>query len=225
MKATNLCCIFFLSFLPTLVSAQEEDVYSALRYAYTEEEMCNAELRIANGTPRIDLDYQVVLSTAMSKALNKVEPDFKPWPLSHFHPDVRSTYKFTDERTERFRRAHQSPAVVIGDFNDDGKNDAIMIGYDKTHEIGVKVLSKGDNYEVAVSSKTKHNELSKDFDPYKPVCHFYYIELVEKGREIKSDYEEKPLKLKADAERYVGEKTSGISYYENGEWHGYVTGD
>lgn len=225
MKTTIFGYIFLLAFPSSPVFAQDEDIYSPLRYAYTEEEFCSASEKVANGTPRIEISYQIILSTPMSKALRKVEPDFKIWPLSHFDPYTRSTYKFNDEHSERLLRVYRSPSAVIGDFNGDGKSDVIMIGYDKTHEIEVTLLSKKNEYEVTVSSKTQYNKLPEDFDPHKPVCYTNHLELVEKGQEVKSGFEEKSLILKTDAFRHEGEKSSSIFYYVDGKWRGYVTGD
>lgn len=72
--------------------------------------------------PKVEISYDIVLSSAMSEALKKRYPDFKIWKQVNFDPEVVREYRYTD---------YQSPSGVFGDFNGDNIVDAVLMGYNK----------------------------------------------------------------------------------------------
>jgi|GEM_PF-813273 hypothetical protein len=186
------------------------------------------EMQKANKTPRIEINYEIILSTSMEKTLKKYAPDFKPWTAKHFHPvvftDAEYGYRFRDRKDMVTYRIMQSPSIVIGDFNGDGREDLVMDGYNKTHEVRIFLLSENNSYSVIISTISK---LPNDFNPLKPEMSPKVISLVEKGKVIKSKYEELPLKLKTDAIKETGETWEYIWYYNPLEkkFSKYIIGD
>jgi hypothetical protein len=65
------------------------------------------------------IEYKVILSSAIQNAVNTYDPDFVLWEQSDYRVENIRAYPFSLQST---------PSVVIGDFNDDGKIDAVLAG-------------------------------------------------------------------------------------------------
>ena len=105
------------------------------------------------------IEFDVMLSTAIQKTLNAYNPDFALWKQSDYPAKYIRPYKFSLQST---------PAAVIGDFNGDGKIDAVLAGHD-THGPKVLAVVSSDNSAYVVT-------------PIKESTYFH--ELREKGKSI-----------------------------------------
>lgn len=204
--------------------------YSLLPYMTDENTKFCEKLEKANETPRIEIDYKVILSSAMEKTLKEHEPTFKIFSSKHFNPYIISSYKFGEPfYAHEYYRIFQSPSAVIGDFNGDNKLDVVLLGYKHKPQgvmeyqpskkflmLLVFIISKDAGYKVFTRNI---RELPETFDPEKPSKDFYWLELVKKGEKITNcagDF----LELKADGIKQLDtEEGDGgqIFYYENGQ--------
>lgn len=98
--------------------------------------------------PRIEINYKVVLSTPMSEALAKHDPNFRIWEAGDFHPDLIRLYRFTSFENWRNFVSYQTPSAVIGDFNGDGAPDVVLTGRDNTDDKVIVILSSGAIFNV-----------------------------------------------------------------------------
>jgi hypothetical protein len=202
---------FLLLLMPCLLSAQDDDEWAK-------------DSQKAQVSPRIELSYKVVLSDGMQKALRKLNPKFKVLTAAQVNPVVMASYTYTDDDSRVAVRVLQSPSAVIGDFNGDGKADAVLLGYDGTSLLVVRLLSTPHGYKAdseAVLPAPEH--------PDKMQMYYCCIELVKKGTAISYFAEEggndKKMTLKTDAYRLVGEKGSSTYYYSQGKWNSVTTMD
>ncbi|MBI5178701.1 MAG: hypothetical protein HZA04_05530 [Nitrospinae bacterium] len=108
---------------------------------------CSAAWHEAGFQPRIEVEYKVFLSTGMTAALNKYDPEFKIWRAQDFHTMWRGLYDYKSFQPSRSFLAYQTPSAVIGDFNGDGIPDAALSGHTKKYQALLVVLSKGQMYE------------------------------------------------------------------------------
>ncbi|MBU2573554.1 MAG: hypothetical protein KKH28_05705 [Elusimicrobia bacterium] len=208
---------------------QKYQEYFSLLPLMTKEnlEFCE-KLKRANDAPKIEIDYRVILSSAMEKALKDHDPEFKILSSKHFHPYALATYKFGDAGcASKYYRPLGSPSAVIGDFNNDNKLDVAVLGYTKKPKGAMEykpsekflkrlviLISEQDKYKAHVRNI---EELPKNFDPQQPSINLYWIEIVKNGEKITNCAEE-TLELSADAVRVKDtEKEDGglILYYEN----------
>lgn len=207
-----------------------EQKYLPLIHLMTGEnrEFCE-KLKNANNVPRIEIDYTLILSSAMLKALKDYDPGFKILPLKHFHPYALASYKFGDtERASQYYRILGSPSAAIGDFNGDDKLDIAILGYKMKPKGAMEYKPSGKFLKtllIMVSEQDEYKvfdrnimELPDDFDPQQPTTSLYWVEVVKKGGRITNCVGE-VLELKTDAIRVkdTEEKDGGgnILYYEN----------
>ncbi len=211
----------------------EQKYLSLLPLVSEENRKFCEKLKKSNDIPRIEIDYTLILSSAMLKALKDYDPGFKILPLRHFHPYAFASYRFGDaERALKYYRILSSPAAVIGDFNGDDKLDMAILGYrmkpkgimeykpnGKFLKTLLIMVSEQDEYKVFDRNIM---EFPDNFDPHfdtrQPVTHLYRIEIVKKGEKI-TNCAEGVLELKTDAIRVkdTEEEDGGgvILYYEN----------
>jgi hypothetical protein len=188
----------------------------------------NGNINKVGESPKIEINYNVILSAQMQNVLKQQLPDFKIWGIKHFHPAVFTTpdfgYIFRDRMDELTYRVQQSPSAVIGDFNGDGKEDIVLDGYTKTQRLKVFLLSENNSYNLITLDR---GELPDNFDPENDEPVYESMELVEKGRIIRNEFEKEALKLKTDAVKATGETFGCILYYdkEQKKFLSYTTGD
>ena len=106
-----------------------------------------AALMIGNA-PRIESSsagHDVVLTMAMIRAIDSVDPTFRPWRDRDFQPGIIRSYRFS---------AQDSPFAMIGDYNGDGRADAAIVGRTRTHGVLLVLLSQKDAYRAVVLRKT-----------------------------------------------------------------------
>lgn len=173
----------------------------------------------ADFQPRIEVEYEVFLSSGMKTALEKYAPGFQIWKAPDFHPMLRGMYVYKSSRPDRAFLAGQALSAVIGDFNGDGLPDAALMGRTKTDEALLVVLSKGVRYEVVEIYKY----------PYKggeaAGARESFLENIA-PRKFKPNVEDKPLNLKHDGFIHgVFEKASSLYYYSNGKFLQYALTD
>jgi hypothetical protein len=65
------------------------------------------------------IEYKIILSSAIKNAVTVYDPDFVLWEQSDYRAENIRTYQFSLQST---------PSAVIGDFNGDGKTDAVLAG-------------------------------------------------------------------------------------------------
>jgi len=127
----------------------------------------------------VEIDYKITLSTSMVKALRTYNPDFRIWGRARFSLELIKDYPY---------KASQSPSAIFGDFNGDGIIDAVLLGYDKTDERLISILSKPgkEDYKV-VEIWTKYGLWnSKDVPPESTTGGDLLLFLHHKGEKIKS---------------------------------------
>lgn len=128
----------------------------------------------------VEIDYKITLSTSMAQALQIYNPDFRIWRRARFNLEAIKDYHY---------KTVQSPSAVFGDFNGDGIIDAVLMGYDKTDEMLIAVLSKPgkENYKVA-GIWTKYGLWnSKNVPPESMAGGDFLLLLHHKGERIKSN--------------------------------------
>ncbi|MBC7370554.1 MAG: hypothetical protein H7326_03255 [Bdellovibrionaceae bacterium] len=107
-----------------------------------------SELSVAADVfPRIEKvgsTYNLILSPAMESELKKVSPSFKQYPPNYFPDRIMKSYKFSDK---------QMLSAVIGDFNGDGKPDAIVQGADSRGDVVFKIISADKGYKISFFSR------------------------------------------------------------------------
>ena len=173
----------------------------------------------ADFQPRIEVEYEVLLSSGMKTALEKYAPGFKTWKAPDFHPMLRGTYNYKSYRPDRAFLAYQTLSAVIGDFNGDGLPDSALMGHTATDEALLVVLSKGVRYEVIEIYKYPYK------DAERTATREAYMEYVA-PRKFKPHTENKPLVLKHDGFIHAGfEKGSSLYYYIDGKFLNYALSD
>ncbi|MHB0997479.1 MAG: hypothetical protein ACYC2I_14030 [Elusimicrobiales bacterium] len=207
MKVTGLFAIVAASFLPAIQSfAGWDDVKSF---------------------PRIEVEYNIVLSSAMAMALQKYDSDFKAWEARNFSPLLRGVYEYKSFHPWKPFLSWQMPAAVIGDFNADNMPDAVLLGRNKTHGRRIALLSGGDGYSVV--------KFTEDYPLVDPLTPNYkignnleeYLEFITPHKiEANPAYNRPELDLKTDAFKFgVFEKSSGIYIYKDGKFVDYTLSD
>lgn len=174
--------------------------------------------------PRIDFEYQVILSTGMELALKNYDSEFHALAADNFHPLLRKTYPYKVFWFDRTVTGYQTPSVVIGDFNGDSNPDAVLIGRNKTHDKRIIILSAGNKYIVtefigSYPTSPGHKEKAGRTEE----C----LRLIPPGK-IKAEpaYTRPEIDLKTDAFTYGGfEGSQGIYYYHEGKLVDYALSD
>ena len=197
-------------------------------------EFCE-KLKKANDVPRIEINYTIILSSAMEKALKDYDLGFRILPSKHFHPYTFASCKFGNtDYASKYYRILGSPSAIIGDFNSDDKLDIAIIGYKKKPK-GVMEYKPSKRFLktllILVSEQGRYKvfdrnigELPENFDPQQPSMDLYRIEVVKKREKVTNCAGEN-LELKADGIRIRDtEKGDGglILYYENHEMNSFL---
>lgn len=181
-----------------------------------------------NARPSVEIEYTVKLSTPMQAALNKFDPNFKPWPASKFTHVMRVMSEYKAFRLDRDFLSYQTPSVIIADFNGDNLPDAAMLGHNKTHYINLVLMSSPKGYRVVPfegDSFSKDSAGSTDIaiDNYKIDQALEYVE--PKKIKAKPGYNRPELDLKNDAFIYGGETGSTIYVFKDNKFVNYAMSD
>lgn len=171
------------------------------------------EIRLVRGT------HELILPRAMSNALRAYDAHIVPWRAQDYLPSILRQYRFT---------ARQAPFAVIGDFNADGKADAMLDGHNRRHDLTLCIMSKRRGYTVLPLNISELTDLRKelyDMGDHNEYGRWTYLALRRPGI-INSPHEPKPLRLTTDAvESFAYEKAAAVYYYRNGRFHEYATED
>ncbi len=102
---------------------------------------------------------QLELGPDVSEALKKFNAKFKLYDLKDFDVELLNSYVAPpDEKSSASCEERNPPAVkalpmaVIGDFNGDGRDDAVVLGHDSQHRV-LAVLSGTSGYSVSEIEK------------------------------------------------------------------------
>ena len=120
------------------------------------------------------IEYRVILSSAIKNAVNTYDPDFVLWEQSDYPAKNIRAYQFSLQST---------PAAVIGDFNDDGKTDAVLAGYNTQGYPVLAVLSSNtSSYKVIPIRENGHFDFFKKRGKPKPKIAFDILSFQPKGK-------------------------------------------
>jgi len=173
----------------------------------------------ADFQPRVEVEYQVLLSSGMKTALEKHVPGFELWKARDFNPMLRALYDYKSYHRDRDFLAYQTLSAVVGDFNGDGLPDAALMGHTKTDEVFLVVLSKGIGYEVVEIYKYPYKGGEK------MGAREAYLEYAA-PQKLKPNVEKNSLNLKHDGIIHAGfEKGSSLYYFSNGKFLEYTLSD
>lgn len=165
------------------------------------------------------IEYELVLSTSMEKALKKYNSDFRIWKQADFPPFLLKRVGFS---------LKSSPSAVIGDFNGDNLPDAVLWGHDKRSGYLLAVMSSNSVYKVVEIERLFN--LSRH-DPRDETL-MIDAQNTEKGlqqtigllpkQSVRSHIDGKMINLKNDAVVFsYFEKASQVYYWKNGEFKEY----
>lgn len=153
---------------------------------------------------------ELYLPPRMRSTLSDFDPNFSIWSLSDYHSLLRSWYPYSDRNL---------PFAVLGDFNGDGKQDAVLHGHNKSAGMVVCLLSLSDTFQVVIVERweVENWTYSSHSENY-----LAYVG----PRLIRSSFEDEPLDLKNDA-FVIGyfEKAATLYYFMDGRFHQYTTAD
>jgi len=140
-----------------------------------------------NALPRIEIEYRVILSSAMENCLKAYDPDFEIWGARNFSQALQGLYEYKSFHPWKAFLSQQSPAAVIGDFNGDEISDAALMGRNKTLGRRIILLSDTSGYSVI--------EFAESYPLINPLI---------PGRKIESSIEDylefvPPMKIKAES--------------------------
>jgi len=110
---------------------------------------------------RAGLTGYLQLGNEVTQALNKFNSQFKIYELTDFADGTGDAYlsalveKNTGDCEQRTPPAVKAlPQAVIGDFNGDGKDDAVVMGKDGREHMVLGVISSPKAYRVVVIEKS-----------------------------------------------------------------------
>ena len=163
--------------------------------------------------------HRLVLPKGAGEALRRYDSTFVAWRERDYPKGVLEAYAFTQT---------QAPYGVVGDFNGDGKADAVLEGHTGTDWLFVAVLSTDSGFIVQDIERrsgaygSASGALQNDM--YLGGLQ-EYLELEHAGK-VESPFEGEPLVLRHDAVgvTYV-EKGAAVYYLKNKKWLVYTTGD
>jgi hypothetical protein len=165
--------------------------------------------------PMITYQRTITLPQKMQKALEEYNPNFKPWDISDYLPDVVHDYRFT---------SRQALSAVIGDFNSDRVTDVVMDGHNDHYNLLICILSDTSNYRIIEISKISYqNPKTIRYDDQFGIWN--YLEFIG-NQTLSSPFEPDPVKMQGDGIIVSAwRKASQVLYYKDGKFHSYVTGD
>ena len=121
--------------------------------------------------PRVE--YRIALPSAMKRVLRAFDPGFKVWEQSDYSvADVRR-YPFSLQST---------PSAVVGDFNGDGRLDAVLAGRNKYGPEILAVMSASATYRVVLISRWSAFDALRGKDMAVPKTAFGLLAFVPKGK-------------------------------------------
>jgi hypothetical protein len=165
---------------------------------------------------RLDIvgnEYVLRISPSMARVLQDSLPEFTPVPRSEFHKSVLSWVATSDSISRPL-------SIVVGDFDDDGRQDAAMMGVSRDTSATVMVLARSDGTP------------SQIFYIHRPLRSVRtwpaetFLRLVRRGP-LKVEGEMPiVISLRGDAVEVVGfEKGSVLYYLDGGLLHEIITSD
>lgn len=165
------------------------------------------------------------LPEPLQEAVTKFDPEFVTWKTQDYTTQIVKIYPFSGKSW---------PFAIIGDFNGDGKDDAMLMGHNRIQDRELLVLSSETGYFVLeqgkVSTLSKPDALySEMYDETGDLVRDYGLEIflkkIEKGQQIKP-MGEPGFKAERDAfERIYTGKSSFVGYWQNGALKEYWTSD
>jgi hypothetical protein len=156
--------------------------------------------------------HVLVLPPAMEAALKAYDPNFAPFPESHFDPESINGYPYG---------AKQAPFAVVGDMNGDGVPDAVIAGRGSRRAVLVCVMSEGKGFrafEIAPWPGGREIVLYHQ-DPGR-------VEQPEDSVDHPEESREEPLDLTTDAFQVISPERGGVLYYwSRGKFRRAITSD
>lgn len=131
-------------------------------------------------SPRIEIRKNQLgvlqLGSVLEAELKKFNSDFKVYLPENFVPSLVEDYVHTSPRLSTNGKttdcaslepppATELPMAVVGDFNGDGKNDAVLMGDDKKNHLVLGALSSGKTYKISVIERAKYVRPEDSFHP------------------------------------------------------------
>jgi hypothetical protein len=154
--------------------------------------------------------YVLRMPTRMHVALQAMAPGFKSFRRGDYGPEVRHFMRIMERATPLF--------AVVGDFDGDGRKDAVVHGATDSAIVLVAVLNKRSG-ACAVEIRDGRGDLSDK--RWRPIFLVH-----QRPGTIHSPMEAKPLQLKNDAFGLIYFEKSGVLYYyRDGRFVRYATGD
>ncbi len=155
---------------------------------------------------RVDGLPRMLLPDAMRVALYRAHPDFTPCAATHFSHDMQRSYPITD---------HQTLTGVTGDYNGDGRPDAVIEGHTGAGLCIFVLLSTPNSYRVVPMGDGSDEGTD----------HFTCLTYNPPGL-YRSDWEPKPVRLAHDAFTVEADGKASVLYYWSGrKFVEYITGD
>ena len=121
--------------------------------------------------PRVE--YRIVLPDDMERALRAFDPSFKIWEQSDYSVKDIRRYPFSLQST---------PSAVIGDFNGDGRLDAVLAGRNKHGPEILAVMSASATYRVVLVSRWNAFDTLRAKGKAVPKAAFGLLAFVPKGK-------------------------------------------
>lgn len=153
------------------------------------------------------------------------DPDFVTWQVPDYTRAVREGYSFSST---------SQPFAVLGDFNGDGKEDAMLMGHNRTQDRDLLVLSSEAGYHVQDQAEPRPLSDPKKlfwivFDkadqPIREPGLSIYLRKVNRGERVQS-MQAPAFKTRQDAfEKIILGKSSVVTYWQNGAFKDYWTSD
>lgn len=158
-------------------------------------------------------------------AVTRFDPNFVTWQVSDYTRAVRQDYPFSST---------SQPFAVLGDFNGDGKEDAMLMGHNRTQDRDLLVLSSEKGYHVQDQDEPRplsnpkalfwiaYDEADR---PVRELGLSIYLQKVNRGEMVQS-MQAPPFRTRLDAfEKTILGKSSVVTYWKDGEFKDYWTSD